>query len=411
MHRLCIVCKGSRLLCGRQSCPLLAALRKRTRYAAFANATEYFGPSTSIFVGRIGYPNVRVGPMSVLEPKEADMELGRFEEPSQWFAQGLGMDEIVELRSATLRSKHGEHIKSKSTFVSDVTELALATKPVDIELTFTKKPSFNLTFSDVLRPIGASVNVETLHVTENPKIPKQVDRIVTDELKAFEAANSLYKLGLDVYKVATILSSGALGLRQSQRMVPTRWSITATDDIIFKKFAPEIREFPTIDAYYVYESSYMDNHFLVLLMPTLFEYENFEAWFPGSVWSDARSKRPVICEEYEGFTGRKKYAENEGGGYYAARLAVAEALQQMRRQAGVVVFREIHPQYSVPLGVWVVRETARDAFRQRGERFETQKDALQFIDARLRAQEGMPARLRDFQRLSRILQQKRLTDF
>ncbi|MBN1454730.1 MAG: hypothetical protein JW945_00540, partial [Methanomicrobia archaeon] len=160
MHRLCIVCKGSRLLCGRQSCPLLAALRKRTRYAEFANATEYFGPSTSIFVGRIGYPNVRVGPMSVLEPKEADMELGRFEEPSQWFAQGLGMDEIVELRSATLRSKHGEHIKSKSNFVSDVTELGLASKPVDIELTFTKKPSFNLTFSDVLRPIGASVNVE-----------------------------------------------------------------------------------------------------------------------------------------------------------------------------------------------------------------------------------------------------------
>ncbi len=411
MHRQCIVCKGSRLLCGRQSCPLLATLRKRTRYAEFANATDYFGPSTSIFVGRIGYPNVRVGPMSVLEPKEADQELGRFEEPSQWFAQGLGMDEILELRSATLRSKRGEHVKSRSTYASDVTELALATKPVDVELTFAKKPSFNLSFSDVLRPIGASVNVETLHVTENPTIPKQVDRIVTDELKAVEAANSLYTLGLDVYKVSTILSSGALGLHQSQRMVPTRWSITATDDIIFKQLAPQIREFPTIDTYHVYESTYMDNHFLVLLMPTLFEYENFEAWFPGSIWSDARSKRPVICEEYEGFSGRKKYAANEGGGYYAARLAVAEALQQMKRQAGVVVFREIHPRYSVPLGVWVVRETAREAFRHRGARFETQKEALQFIDARLRAQEGMPARVRDFQRLSRIIQQKRLTDF
>ncbi|MBN1762424.1 MAG: hypothetical protein JW878_05020 [Methanomicrobia archaeon] len=411
MYRVCIVCKGSRLLCGRNSCPLLAALRKRTKYTEFANKTEYFGPSTSIFVGRIGYPNVRVGPMSVLEPKDAGIELGRFEEPSQWFAQGLGMDDIVELHSATLRSKHGEHIKSKSNFVTDLTELALATKPVDVELAFKSKPSVNLTFSDMMRPIGASVNVEKMHVAENPKIPKQVDRIVSDDIKAVEAAHSLYGLGLDVYKVSTILSSGALGLSQAQRMVPTRWSITATDDIIFKKLAPEIKEFPTVDSYYVYESSYMDNHFLVLLMPSLFEYENFEAWFPGSVWSDARNPRPVIVEDYEGFKGRKRYAEKEGGGYYAARLGVAEALHRMRRQAGVVVFREISPQYSVPLGVWVVRETARDAFRHRGEKFDTQKGALTYIDARLRAQEEMPSRLKDFEALSRILRQKRLTDF
>lgn len=411
MYRLCIVCKGSRLLCGRKTCPLLVALKQKTKFADFANTTEYFGPSTSVFVGRIGYPNVRVGPMSILESLDSDVDPGRFEEPSEWFAQGLGMDEIVELRSATLRSKHGEHIKSRSNFVSDMLEIALAQQPVDVELTFKNKPSFNLSFSDVLRPTGASVNVETMKVTENPKIPKKVDRIVSDDIKAVEAAHGLYDLGLDVYKVSTILSSGALGLREAQKMVPTRWSITATDDIIFKKLAAQLKEYPTVDAYYVYESSYMDNHFLILLMPSLFEYENFEVWFPGSIWSDASSQRPVIVEEYEGFTGRKKYAANEGGGYYAARLAVAEALHKMKRQAGVIVFREIHPRYSVPLGVWVVRETARDAFRHRGEKFETKSEALEYIDARLRAKEGMPLGIKDFETLSKILRQKRLTDF
>ena len=183
-----------------------------------------------------------------------------------------------------------------------------------------------------------------MHVTDNSKIPKQVDRIVSDELKAVEAAHGLYELGLDVYKVTTILSSGALRLRGAQKMVPTRGSITATDDIIFKKLTPEIKENPTIDSYYVYESSYMDNPFLILLMPSLFEYENFETWFPGSVWNDSFDQRPRIVEEYEGFKGRKQYAADEGGGYYAARLAVAEALHKMRRQAGVVVFREIPPQ-------------------------------------------------------------------
>jgi len=411
MYRLCIICKGSRLLCGRMSCPLLAALRKRTSYADLAAATEYFGPSTSIFVGRIGYPRVRVGPMSVLEATTAELEVSRYEEPSQWFAQGLSMDEIVELRSATLRSKHGEHIKSRSKFAADLTELALAHRPVDVELTFKTKPSFNLSFSDVLRPIGASVTVEAMHVAENPQIPRQVDRIVSDELKAAEAAHGLYELGLDVYKVATILSSGALGRHDAQKMVPTRWSITATDDIIFKKLAPEIKDYPTVDTYYVYESLYMDNHFVVLLIPSLFEYENFEAWFPGSIWSDTQSPSPAIVAEYEGFTGRKRYAANEGGGYYAARLAVAEALHRRRRQAGVVVFREIFPQYAVPLGVWVVRETARDAMRQRGETFATQQEALAYIDSRLRAQDGRSLQLQEYEAHSRILRQKRLSEF
>jgi len=359
----------------------------------------------------MGYPNVRVGPMTVLEGLESNVEIGRLEDPSEWFAHGLGMEQIVELRSTTLRSKRGEDITSRSNFVADMAEIALAKQPVDVELTFKNKPSFNLSFSDITRPTGASVNVEKMHVTENPQIPKKVDRIVSDELRAVEAAKELYDLGLDVYKVAVILSSGALGLRSAKRMVPTRWSITATDDVIFRKLAAQLKEYPPVDSFYVYESSYMDNHIQILLMPSLFEYENFEAWFPGSVWNDAVAQRPVIVEEYESFKGRKQYAAEEGGGYYAARLAVAEALHKMRRQAGVVVFREIHPQYFIPLGVWVVRETVRAAFRKKGAKFDTKKGALDFIDSRLQAKVGIKLRIQDFVVQSAILRQRRLTDF
>ena len=411
MQRLCIVCKGSRLLCGRETCPLLAALRKKTKFAELTTTTEFFGPSTSIFVGRKGYPVVNVGPMTIIEDSASDLGPGGLEEPREWFARGLGMDEIVELRSATLRSKRGEAIKSRSRFVSDMVEIALAQHPVDVELTFKSKPSFNLSFSDILRPTGASVNVEKMHVTENPKIAKKVERIVSDELRAGEAAKGLYDLGLDVYKVAEILSSGSLGLRRAQKMVPTRWSITATDDLLFKKLAAQLKEYPPVDAYYVYESSYMDNHFLIVLMPSLFEYENFEAWFPGSIWNDATAQRPVIVEEYEGFKGRKTYAADEGGGYYAARLAVAEALHTMRRQAGVVVVRAIHPRYFIPLGVWVVRETVRAAFRARGEKFDTKKEALDYIHSRLQTTTGTRLELRDFLARSTILRQQKLADF
>ena len=82
MQRLCIVCKGSRLLCRRKTCPLLAALKRKTKFAELGNRTEYFGPSTSIFVGRIGYPRVRVGPMSVLEGAESNVELAFKSKPS-----------------------------------------------------------------------------------------------------------------------------------------------------------------------------------------------------------------------------------------------------------------------------------------------------------------------------------------
>jgi len=92
-------------------------------------------------------------------------------------------------------------------------------------------------------------------------------------------------------------------------------------------------------------------------------------------------------------------------------LAVAEALHKMRRQAGVVVFREIHPQYFIPLGVWVVRETVRDAFRNRGEKFDTKKEALNYINSRLQTKEGIQLGIQDFEVQSVILRQQRLTDF
>ena len=40
-----------------------------------------------------------------------------------------------------------------------------------------------------------------------------------------------------------------------------------------------------------------------------------------------------------------------GGCYYAARLAVNELLNKERRQAGVVIMREAHPGYIMPIRI------------------------------------------------------------
>jgi len=428
---LCVICKGANL-CGRRTCPLLATLRRRRARRRIKK--EFFGPSISIFVGRTGYPNVKVGPIAAIEE---DRKASLLEDPKSLF--GLELENILELRSLTLRADKSENVFSKGRLVSALQEIALASKPVDVELNFAKEPYFRMRFSDLLQPVGAAAILEKLKVVENPKIPRVVEKVVSDDLKAAEAVSKLYDSGLDVYKISTILASGALGSASPtsrRRLVPTRWSVTATDDIVFKHLIRDVRDRPQMNEFRVYEACYMDNHFVILLRPSAFEYENFEAWAPGSTWYPAiaddfevgieaelmtateaasiedadatqmqRVTKPIILHEYESFRGRKQYASQEGGGYYAARLAVAEFLHRIRRQAGVAVFREVYEGYVLPLGVWVVRETVRQAFKRKPQVFETEKEALEYVDSRLRLG------LEPFAKKSVILGQKRLSDY
>jgi len=65
--------------------------------------------------------------------------------------------------------------------------------------------------------------------------------------------------------------------------------------------------------------------------------------------------------DFEFYRGRKSYASNITGAYYAARKSVCEYLYNIKKQARVLIFREVSGGYVVPLGVWVIRETVNDA--------------------------------------------------
>ncbi|HEC94798.1 MAG TPA: hypothetical protein ENI45_02390, partial [Thermoplasmatales archaeon] len=111
---------------------------------------------------------------------------------------------------------------------------------------------------------------------------------------------------------------------------------------------------------------------------------------------------------YEFYNGRKTYAEI-GGCYYAARLAVNETLNKERRQAGIIVLREAHPGYILPVGVWNVRETVREALKQPYTKYETLQSALSSIS------ETMDIPLERWIRNSAVLKdalhQRRIEDF
>ena len=190
----------------------------------------------------------------------------------------------------------------------------------------------------------------------------------------------LYRSGVDVHRISRLLSVGALGVRR--RLVPTRWSITAVDKQISDRLLERIKRMPVIDRYLVYVRKTRGNTFVGLLAPRGFMYEWGEAWWPSTTWNCFGSS-PEVEVDWEGPRGRSTYP-SIGGCYYAARLAAAEALEAMGRQAAVVLWREIYPGFDLPIGVWFVRENVRALFRSKPEKFDDLGEALSYMASHLK---------------------------
>lgn len=402
---LCVVCKGSRRLCGKDRCPIIVKVNYYLKSVPLMSSKDISGASPpSVFIGRIGYPNVYAGPL--VPPVEGDTSM--FDLPELWF--GKSMDEIVAFRSMLIRGKQRVHVQKFSEagkIIQGTRELALAIKPVDVELSLTKKPHGSIFLSDEIQPFGPSAPIRDLKIS-NTTWDQQIEKAYSDtDLKAVPAVLELYRKGVFETKIQRALSVGAFGIEKNRRLVPTRWSITAVDDIISKNLMNQVRQSPEINEYRVYESQYLDNIFEVLMIPREWNYEAIEAWYPGTVWNPD-GKQTVMFGDWEGHDGRTTYAEI-GGCYYAARLAVCELLVKERRQATVIVLREAHPGYIMPVGVWQVRENVKNAMRQKPLTFNTLNEALE----RIATQFTIPLQswIRESHLVRNALFQKRITDF
>lgn len=389
---LCLRCKGGKFLCGRNYCPLQVVKFAQKSISRILKKEIYSPSPPSIFVGRAGYPKVFSGPMLALSDK-----IEFLDNPALWY--GKDYKEIINFRANLLRVKKKEHVKAAQRVKENLQEVALSSKPVFIEAHF-KKISSKIAFSSFLQPLGPSGEIKKLILASNPKISQRVEKIISDGLKASEQAFMLYESGEDVYSISRILSAGVLG--KEKKLVPTRWSITATDDIIAKKLLEKIRSYPFVNEYLLWSNTHLDNHFEILFLPRAWSFELFEAWSAQSVWAQGKLR---ITAEREICKARTSYASEQGGGYYAARLAVCEQLEKMRRQASIVVFREIHEGYVLPVGVWEVRETIRKAFEKKPEKFASLREALASLEKRLR----IP--LKEYLKRSALLTQKSLLKF
>ena len=402
---LCLRCRGAKLLCGKARCPVLLRYDVQMRVRPLLDTCDLDGASPpGVFVGRIGYPKVHVGPL--IPPLHGDTAL--LDAPERWV--GRPLEEIVAFRSTLVRGMHRVSVsdaESGDRLVELTREIALATQSAEVEARFRKPPRGTVALDDDVQPFGPSAPLEGLKLATYRVDPK-LDRAHSDtDLKAGPAILSLYRDGVAVSKIQRAFSVGAFGVRKARRFVPTRWSITAVDDTIGKALRERVKGNPLLDTYRVYEAVGHDDRFLVLMLPRSWRYELIEAWYPRTLWNPL-GQDVLMMSSSEAYAGRRDYAEI-GGCYYAARLAVAEALEREGRQAATVVLRETHPGYLMPLGVWNVREHVREALRRPPSLFASLEEALAHLGGRLDIPMARWIRQSDLVRFG--LRQRTLEDF
>lgn len=359
MQARCIKCKG-RGFCGRHSCPIYTKqtaqfnVRKRLPERSFTSA------SPAPFIGRYGYPNVNVG---VLAPSEKEEKAWEYDAPRHWAQKGYSIPDIVGFRSSLINSSEKLDVKDQGRFHEICKEVAIARKPVDVELDIKRRPTFSVRLDSHAPPVGPRAELEKAQITENPKVNRHLEKAVDDtDQSSASAMTELYSKGVDENQLSKVLSVGALGLRNRRKMVPTRWSITAVDDQLGKDILERVKENRTLDCT-AFFGGYLGNYYLILMFPDIWSYELFEAYMPKASWNQGDTVD--FSTDHEPFAGRKGYAENCAGGYYAARLPIIEKLRNMKRQASVLAIRIITGEYTTPLGVWVCREAAKKALQQR----------------------------------------------
>lgn len=400
----CAVCKGSKLLCGKLRCPILVKLYAQMRVKPLIETLTLQGSSPpDIFIGRLGYPYVSIGPL--IPPITGDTTL--MGTPEMWV--GRTIEEIVDFRFQLVRGKHRVNVREvdRGKIAELTRELALSKGPAYVDAEFKRKPSGRLILDDEVQPFGPSAPLRDLDLSSTTT-DHRIERAFSDgDLRAVDAVMELYERNVLVSRIQRAFSAGLFGVERRRKFVPTRWSITAVDSIISKNLVEELKSFPLINEFRVYEHTALDNRWVVVMTPSPWSYELIEAWYPKTIWNP-EGRKVAIFSDSEGYGGRSTYPDI-GGCYFAARLAVAEHLRKEGRQAAVVVMREAHPGYIMPVGVWNVREAVREALRKGCTKFQSLGECLSHAFSKFEIRSG------EWMRTSRVLQevafQKRIREY
>ena len=333
-----------------------------SKYGNLFSSDSISGTSPpSVFVGSYNYPKVFVGPM--VPPVHGNTEL--LDNPEKW--KGKTLEEIINFRLKLVRGVQQTPIEqTEGRYIENLQEVTMSSKPTDLDLIFNKKISSNVSVDGESSPFGPIGEIKSAKFSGSVST-KPIEKIFYDrDMKAQDAVLKLYNSGIEISKIQKCFSIGMLG--QKRRLVPTKWSITATDDIISKSIVEEILENSVIDTCKIFSYEHLGNIFSVVLFPHRWIFEMVEAWYSNGILG--------FGSDYEDARGIN-HPPHIAGAYFAAKLAVSEYLLKNKIQAGVLIFREIRPEYSIPVGVWQVREGVREAMKQKPQIIIKFNDALE----------------------------------
>src|SRR3989338_7365854 len=325
----------------------------------------------SVFIGsKLKYPNVNVG---ILSPSQPLKQVELLNNSNEWTSLNLSINQILGLRNQLINSRFTTRVRMSNKLTEKSQEIGMASKPTDLEINLEKIPRYSKELDRITKPISLSAPLKNIRITENTKIHTKVDKVVSDtDMKANEAINYLYNNGFDEGFLQQLLTIGSLGLKKNRKLVPTRWGITATDDILGKEIMKEIKNYEKINEHILFFDKYLGNYYFILLIPEIFIYELFEY---GVMYGQIKGE----STDFEDFYGRKNYASNSVGGYYSVRLSVLEYLRRIKRQAGAFIIRFETEEYWANLGVWVTRSCARRAMGNESVSFHSRESALDFM--------------------------------
>ncbi|MBR3155832.1 MAG: hypothetical protein IKF13_03335 [Methanobrevibacter sp.] len=326
----------------------------------------------SVFIGRWSYPKVYAGPM--MSSQMGDTHI--MDSPEEWLGQNKTQDEIINYRMNLVRGKQLIKIDDlENPFVEKLQDISLASKSIDSEATFGKRPRGSMLSEDSM-PHGPSAVIEKFDI-DAVRWDRQLEKTFYDtDLKATEAVLNLHNKDVPFSAMQKAFSVGAIGTKNNRKLVPTRWSITACDSTLADEFLKEVRKFEILDTYRVFEFGALNNYYVIILTPGEWEYEWYEAFIK------LMRNEELIFSDYETNGGKKEYSI-VGGCYYTAKMAVLDYLMKIKRQSGLVILREAYDGY-VPLGVFNVRENIKEAMMQPYLEFETLEKCLEYAGTKLK---------------------------
>ena len=321
----------------------------------------------NMLIGSYNYPNINTGFLSSNNVQDED-------NPKEWSENPkISIKDIILKRQSLLNSRFKTDVKNPR-FQDKLKEVSLSQKSLDAEIFIngTKKREFS--FNQDTLPHGPVSELKKIDILENAKIPFHVQRAESDsDLRAHEAIETLNKRGIDEHFLTKIVSAGNLGLKTQRKIVPTRWSITMIDDTLGKKYIKQI-ETQEMHEVSFFRGNYLGNHYYCIIIPGPWSFELFETYTEGL----KNASQYQSATDHETAHGRKTYAHNTSGGYYASRIAALEYLAKVKKRGRVIIFRFITDEYWAPLGVWVVREATRKAFKKEPQTFETKEDVIKY---------------------------------